>query len=159
MKCTEIEPLLLAERDGALSDGQRAALTRHIAICPACGQTQRELAQVLDSWKADVAQVKVPDTDKAWASLRPRLRGEKSAPRPKLARMIWLSAPLAAAATIAFTFFSGTQPNAISPANPAVARAELLDTGNANASTMVYVDKESGWLVVWAVDASSNANG
>jgi len=33
-----------------------------------------------------------------------------------------------------------------------IAGADYVEAGNPNASTMVYVDKESGWLVVWVTD-------
>ncbi len=39
-----------------------------------------------------------------------------------------------------------------------VARAEYVEAGDVNASTMVYVDKDSGWLVVWATDATDDSN-
>jgi hypothetical protein len=34
--------------------------------------------------------------------------------------------------------------------------ADYVEAGNPAASTMVYVDKESGWLVVWAADAGNS---
>ena len=156
MNCSTVEPLLLAERDGALSASQRAVLAQHVAVCPTCRQLQHDLGLALDTWKTAVAAMAVPDAPTAWALLQPRLTAKKSAPRRKLATVIWLSAPLAAAAALAFVFYPATPSVSMHPSSPALARAEYVEAGNANASTMVYVDKESGWLVVWAVDATGS---
>ncbi|MEN9403282.1 MAG: hypothetical protein RL091_1985, partial [Verrucomicrobiota bacterium] len=45
------------------------------------------------------------------------------------------------------------------PVEVAVARAEYVEAGDVNASTMVYVDKESGWLVVWATNVDTKTSG
>ena len=37
-----------------------------------------------------------------------------------------------------------------------VAQAEYVEAGNVDASTIVYVDKDSGWLVVWATDRDAD---
>lgn len=158
MNCHEAESLLLAERDGALSPAQRAGLAGHVAGCAACRQLQGELASALAAWQADVTQVAIPDAAAAWAALRPRLARRPAAPRRKVAPIIWLAAPLAAAAAIALVFLTTT--HSVAPTSgPAIARAEFVEPGNANASTMVYVDKDSGWLVVWAADATTNHKG
>lgn len=162
MNCTEAESLLLAERDGALSPAQDAALAQHVTGCPACRHLRSDLTAALAGWKTDVTQVTVPDANASWTALRPHLPGRKSTPRRKLASVIWLGAPLAAAAALAFVFL--TPSRSVSPPSetaslPVVARAEFVEPGNANASTMVYVDKDSGWLVVWASDTSVPGKG
>jgi hypothetical protein len=61
----------------------------------------------------------------------------------------WLAVPLAAAAAGAIMIFV-TPPWPRSPA-PAAAVAAASATATANdASTVVFVDEKSGWLVVWA---------
>jgi hypothetical protein len=67
--------------------------------------------------------------------------------------VFWLGLPLAAAAAVAFVFLN-PQTSA-----PETARAEFVETGETAGSTMVYVDKESGWLVVWAAEPSREQNG
>ena len=184
MTCHDSESLILAERDGALTKEQGAALSDHVAACPSCRKLRADLATALDTFKAGVASVRVPDADEAWPDLQSRLH-EKARPAKKspLAPIIWFSAPMAAAAAIALMLFNGRAPvpTALPPPPPPVAqaasrapqalsaavrdanaeailaevaRAEYVEAGDVNASTMVYVDKESGWLVVWATDAS-----
>lgn len=53
MNCRDIESLILAERDGALTKAQLAALSDHVAACPACLKLRRDLTSALDAYKAD----------------------------------------------------------------------------------------------------------
>ena len=146
MSCRDIEPLLLAERDGVLAPEQHLALAAHVASCPACRHLRAVTGEAVTFLKTDAANVAVPNTDQEWRTLRARLHGKTAKPAKKrpLAPVIWFGAPLAAAAAIAIAFFI-TRP-ATSPA--------LAET---TATTIAYVDKDSGWLVVWA--AESDAKG
>ena len=162
MNCRDNEILLLAERDGGLTSEQLAALERHVAACPACRQLRARLAEALSAFQADATSVAVPDAGEAWRDLRAQLRGETAKPAKKrpLAPIIWFSTPLAAAAALTFAYL-GLRPQATEPVAPAVetARADFVEAGDASASTMVYVDKDSGWLVVWASDSDANVKG
>ena len=184
MNCRDSESLILAERDGALTKEQGAALSDHVAACPSCRKLRADVATALDAFKADIARVPVPDADEAWRDLQARLHREaRPAKKSPLAPIIWFAGPMAAAAAIALLLFTGRTPVPVAPPPPPppvalatspapmavaaapvrdanaeailaeVARAEYVEAGDINASTMVYVDKESGWLVVWATDA------
>ncbi|MBI2812717.1 MAG: zf-HC2 domain-containing protein [Opitutae bacterium] len=159
MNCHDIEPLLLAERDGVLTPAQHAALAAHVATCPACRQLRAVTGEAVTFLKTDAANVTVPDADKEWRTLRARLRGETAKPARKrpLAPVIlrngnrprnlfWFGAPLAAAAAITIAFFV-TRPGA-SPAPT-----------ETTATTIAYVDKDSGWLVVWAAQSATKTKG
>lgn len=108
---------------------------------------------VINSWQEETAQVSVPDATAAWASIRARRHRPAESVRRRTPPLFWLALPLAAAAALAVIF----QPSS-APA-PDLARAEFVEAGNADASTMVYVDKESGWLVVWASESPRNTSG
>lgn len=162
MNCRDIESLLLAEKDGVLTAAQHAELGQHVGNCPACRQLRKNLAEATSDLRAEVAGVVVPDIDTEWTNIRSRLGsvGKTERKRP-LAPVIWLGAPVAAAAALALAFFVG-RPGS-SEATPAsattdLASAEFVEAGNTDASTMVYVDKESGWLVVWATDGETDHN-
>ena len=165
MNCHDIEPLLLAERDGGLTTEQRATLAGHVVACPACRQLRANLNTALDTLKADAARVTVPDAEREWRELRAQLVGATVRPAKKrpLAPVIWFGAPLAAAAAIALVFFSGRpspqQPLTTLQVAVETARADYVEAGDANTSTMVYVDKDSGWLVVWATDIAPKNSG
>jgi len=171
MNCRDIEPLLLVERDGVLTNEQRAALSMHVATCPACRQLQNRLTAALNSLKADANAITAPDADEAWRDLQAKLREteRKTSRKRPLAPVIWFSAPLAAAAAIAVVFFT-TRPATSTPSGElpitpplydpsTIAGADFVEAGDPNASTMVYVDKESGWLVVWATDGDNTSKG
>jgi hypothetical protein len=163
MNCRDIEPLLLAERDGVLTSEQHAALAGHVATCPACRQFRAALTEATLFLKTDAANVAVPDAGQAWRELRPRLDGEKARPAKKrrLAPVIWFGSTLAAAAALTFAFLNlrpRSMPTVI-PDNDVVAEAEFVEAGDLNAATLVYVDKESGWLVVWTTDADTATKG
>jgi hypothetical protein len=70
---------------------------------------------------------------------------------------VWLTLPLGGAAAAAIAVFVSLPPEkpqppvAVSPTP--TARAEFVEAPGNNASTMVFVDDKSGWLIVWASDA------
>jgi anti-sigma factor RsiW len=145
MNCRDIEPLLLAERDGVLTSEQHAALAKHVAACPACRQERLIYGEAVTFLKTDAANVPVPDADKEWRAIRSQLNGgARSSRKARLAPVIWFGAPLAAAAALAFAFFVN---------RPAPPIAETPD------STVAYVDQESGWLVVWAAEGDAKTSG
>lgn len=161
MHCRDIENLVLAANDGTLTDDQRAVVAKHVAACPACRQLQARVHAALSAYRADAMRVTVPDPGEEWLRLRARLGKGQTAPKRALAPVVWLGSALAAAAAIVFAFLSPkpqpVAPVVYSPDNEVVAEAEFVEAGNINASTMVYLDKESGWLVVWATDENAPA--
>ncbi len=171
MNCRDNESLILAERDGALTKNQLANLSDHVAACPACHQLQASLTAALDAYRAEVAALKVPDADEAWRDLKANLHGVegKSSRKRPLAPIIWFGAPLAAAAALAFAFFAIRPTPSVTTAEAAfnappydpstIAGADFVEAGDPNASTLVYVDKDSGWLVVWATDVDTGTKG
>jgi anti-sigma factor RsiW len=167
MNCRDIEPLLLAERDGVLTSKQHAELAAHVAGCPACRRARLDYGDAVTFLKTDAANVAVPNVDEEWRAIRAQLHGAVAKPAKKrpLAPVIWFSAPLAAAAALAFAFFVTRSPVTQAPSltpqvsSAEVARADFVEAGDANASTMVYVDKDSGWLVVWATDGEVKGSG
>lgn len=151
MNCRDIEPLLLAERDGVLTPEQHAALAAHVATCPACRQLRAVTGEAVAFLKTDAANVTVPDVDREWRTLRVQLHSETNRPAKKrpLAPVIWFSAPLAAAAALAIGFF------VFRPAAPQTS----VESDDATVSTIAYVDKDSGWLVVWTTEGEPKSSG
>ncbi|MBL9216581.1 MAG: zf-HC2 domain-containing protein [Opitutaceae bacterium] len=161
MNCRDIGDLLLAENDGRISPPQQAALTEHLAGCAACREQQRSLREALAEFVTDAARVPIPDPAEEWRRLQARLPGQaKVVRRRRLAPVVWFGASLAAAAAITLAYLgSWAQPLLPLPASAEVAQADFVEAGDANASTLVYVDKESGWLVVWAAASPAQHNG
>lgn len=180
MNCRDTELLLQADLDGALPDDRRADLERHLAECAACRELRARLSQVSELARADAAGVRVPDADAEWRRLQARIHREQTAKaRPRrLAPVYWLGAPAAAAAALALAFIVQSRrpdpgPAAGNPADSAalaattlalgpddsLAAAEYVEVADQNSSPIVYVDKQSGWLVVWAVNAKAKGSG
>jgi hypothetical protein len=82
-------------------------------------------------------------------------RQARSARSPQPAhRRWWAAAPVAAAAALAVAVWF--KPPALAPADPAIARAVFVEPGDARATTLVYVDEPTGWLIVWAAPAAES---
>ena len=164
MKCRDIERLLLAEPDGGLTTTQHASLDQHVASCAVCQKLRLRIAGAMTAFRTDVAGVAVPDADQEWAALRARLHERRGIPAKKRppVPVVWWGAPLAAAAALALAYFGMRPPiKTAEPVSPdsEIAQAEFVEAGDNSASTLVYVDKESGWLVVWAADNDGQSSG
>jgi anti-sigma factor RsiW len=154
MNCRDIEPLLLAERDGMLTPGQHAALADHVATCPACRKERMIYGEAVTLLKTETANVPVPDVDNEWRKLR-ALIGKPAKKRP-LAPVIWFAVPLAAAAAFALSFFND---HSAAPAPVSRIAVAPKDPTGPGTPTVAYVDQDSGWLVVWAADADAKKSG
>lgn len=148
MNCRDCERLLLGE-GGEPSAAEAVAIAAHVQGCPHCHEFQSSLSAAIGQWKAETT-AQEPDAAAAWRALRPRLAARRRQPR-RLAPLLWLSAPLAAAAALALLVYPPKP--AERDGGIAAAHADYVEAGNPAASTVVYVDNDSGWLVVWAADA------
>ncbi len=164
MNCRRAYYLLSAERDGPLEAAARTALEAHLAACPACRRVQADLAAGFAAWRAEATTVSVPDAQQEWLAVRRRMRGadrEHPASRRTFpwSGWVWRALPVAAATALAaLLFFPPTAPEeaAPGPASAAVARANSVEVPGEAASTMVFVDDKSGWLIVWASDTGGH---
>lgn len=157
MNCREAEPLIFAERDGALDQTQRAALAQHVAQCAGCQRRQENLATGIAALRISAEQVRVPDAELEWQKLRREIRGgagSKSA-APRRTPFTWLVAPLGAATVIAFAFFSNSPSSPLRQAANQPTQVVAAKSGGAsvNPSTVVFVDDKSGYVFVWADDS------
>ncbi|MCX6955143.1 MAG: zf-HC2 domain-containing protein [Verrucomicrobia bacterium] len=147
MNCRTAQRLLSAERDGALAAPERAGLAAHVAGCAECRQFQAALGEAGNRLRSAAARVPVPDEERAWQDIHREIR----AARPEATRAWWgpvkWALPLGAAATLAVIL--AWAPSDDDLVSQSVARAEFVEVPG-DASSVVYVDDKSGWLVVWA---------
>ena len=98
--------------------------------------------------RAAATRVAVPDEERAWQDIHREMR----AARPTVARAWWnlgrWALPLGAAAALAAVALIGPSWTD-EDGRQTVARAEFVEVAG-DASSVVYVDDKSGWLVVWA---------
>lgn len=107
------------------------------------------LAETGEQLRGGATRVKVPDEERAWQDIHREIRaGRAGGARAGLKWGRW-ALPFGAAATLALV--AVLLPNGSDPdgAQAAGARAEFVEVSG-DASSMVYVDDKSGWLVVWA---------
>lgn len=152
MTCREAETHLYADPASAPGTAP-AAFEAHLARCPDCLRRHRQLRAALDGWRAEVAAAPVPDAEREWHAVRRRIRGADTAAGPLRRIWPWLSLPLGLGAAAALTFLIWQ-----SPAPRAEARADFVEVPGGQASTMVFVDEKSGWLIVQASDSPGTSD-
>ena len=172
MNCRDAETKILASRDAPLGAADEAILAQHLQECPQCQVLSEQLAAAVDSWRETDAQVETPNPTTEWHTVRRRIRsGETQTTTdgglPSWSRLLRVALPMAATFAIAINFW----PVPTSPDSPLEsqllahseggwdefhdhftyeARAEYVETEDEEISPFVFVDEESGWLIVWA---------
>ncbi|PTX94233.1 zf-HC2 domain-containing protein [Opitutus sp. ER46] len=159
MNCQKAQLQIVAARDGAVAEPQRAALAEHLGACPACREFAAQLTAGIAGWREQASTVPLPDVEREWYAVRRRIRTEQPA-RSTRSLAAWLTLPLAAAAAVAIGLYvtPGHQAPASAPHNVAapVAMAPATDAA-APVSTVVFVDDKSGWTFVLSPDASAGS--
>ena len=167
MNCRSAQRLLSAERDGTLAPAERAALDAHLEACADCRRFRATVAGAADAWRASVASMPAPDTERAWQSIRREIRSGDVPVGGEARRTPWFSRwllPIGAATAVAAMAIMvaprwGQEPSPEATTPHEVARADFVEVPGNSSSSMVYVDDKSGWLVVWAVDDKRPASG
>ena len=154
MDCNETERLISADRDGALTESQRSVLEAHLGSCARCRQFRANLAAAAAAWKSSNQSAKTSDVDREWFAIRRRIRhleeSDSVSPVRRWRQARWLSLPIGAAAALlaAALFLTDPEPK---PPSVVFAAAEYVEVEDESASVVVFVDEESGWLVVWSL--------
>lgn len=151
MKCLEAQQLLALAPDGELTELQLAALEQHNVTCLACREFAQQQHKASGVLRRDTALVALPEIEAEVRAVRVRLSAKQPARLGKLAPVLWIGASLAAAAALVFAFLgSHLAPHPTTSPSAASALVNYIVPGDPDASTVVYVDQASGWLVVWA---------
>jgi predicted anti-sigma-YlaC factor YlaD len=161
MNCHESQTLLFTERDRSLEPNERASLDSHLANCAECKRIRVGLESAFSLWRKQQAAVTIPNSEREWHAVRRRIRGGSAEESTSTRRrrpttwFPWLAFPLSAAAAVMIALyvdpFGLDNPEPVQPRTQAVRVDGTGPTGEA--STMVFVDDKSGWLVVWANDS------
>lgn len=155
MHCRSAQNLIFAERDGALSSGERAGLQAHVSGCGECRRMRDQLGAALTQWQNEARAVAVPDSERAWQDIRRAVRVDREAKRRR-AYLPWVL-PLGAAAGLAVFALTNLDspplPDSIPVAHETGSGVEYVDVP-ADAASMVFVDDETGWVVVWSTPSA-----
>ena len=146
MDCHHAEREIFAERDAALGATRQAAVLAHVASCPGCRRRRDDLAEAAKSWRRAAQAVATPDPGHEWHAVRRQMRDGSASRRGQHHPLGWLAVPLGAAAAIAVALFV-IQPGAISP--PSESNRPSAVEVSAGDGSVVFVDEQSGWVVVW----------
>ncbi len=152
MNCVHAQHLLLAERDGPLPSTEAMDLDGHLKACASCRQLRADLRTGFAEWNARTAGAPVPDLRDAWRDLRTAREGEHAP--SQAAAWFRIGLPLAAAAAFAVLLVQAPwrSPSPVAVNGASIAHVNYVEPGTAGTSTLVYEDRESGWLVVWTVE-------
>ena len=164
MNCRESLRLICAERDAPLASGTRSRLEVHLTACATCRQARSNLTAALESWRRRAASGKLPDAQHEWLAVRRKIRGgdqpeTTTARSPWRVTLGWLALPLVTALLAVALFLPRPPPiETTGRLSPAMARADSVEVPGKGVSTMVFVDDQSGWLIVWANDAGGQSS-
>ncbi|GAB5559418.1 MAG: hypothetical protein SynsKO_10650 [Synoicihabitans sp.] len=173
MNCRDAENQIIASRDTPLGAADAAVLEQHLAECHHCRSLSAQLKEAAKTWQERDASVAVPNALNEWHAVRRRIRNPASrtvgGELPSWNRLLRWALPIAAAFAIMINFLPESPPSSsrVPIASDAavvahhdwsefddhfthVAHAEYVETDNEDISPFVYVDEESGWLIVWA---------
>lgn len=140
------------------------ALESHLAACPACRLAAGRLTTSVEGWRAATLAATPPAPGAAWEPIRSAIQAPVAAPRSRLAAgWIPAAATLAAAAAVVLLLLRPTPPP-VDPSGTTMVAAlaahdapeptvEWVTTSDAGAAPVVFVDADSGWVVVWALSA------
>lgn len=172
MNCRSAQNQILTDRDTSPGAAVAAELAEHLAGCAGCRTMQLQLTAVTAAWRESDANVPSPDPRQEWHAVRRRLRSGAAPGTARRRRTVrgWGFALACGAAALAVTLWVGRASfteQVVEPGNAALVataapmedweahfayspRAEFVETDNEDASPFIYLDEESGWLVVWA---------
>lgn len=179
MNRRDAESLIFAARDAELSAADAARLEQYLAEHPNDRKLAADYETVVQAWRQADQQVAVPNPTTEWHAIRRRIRNSDTKTSasggglPSWSRLLRFATPLAAAAALVIALLPDPEtsaPATISgPTSIAqvdwsdfeehfvlAAHAEYVETDNVESSPFVYLDEESGWLIVWASDVPEN---
>ena len=158
MNCEKAQKWISLEMDGELSPRRAVRLQAHLGICPGCQKTRDEWVSVgVRMRERNVPILKSPEA--AWADVRRAIRSDQEE-RYETEEAWAGGAPLrwAAAALLVMILGSGLfltlQKGTVGMARAGATEVEFVETGLPDATPMVYEDAESGWTVIWVVEAN-----
>ena len=118
---------------------------------------RQQLSQAVETWKSDIARANTPDAERAWLDVRRAIRIDRDASRRSKRGVLPWALPAGIAAGLAvygLTFLQpGTGDTEWQSAFEEGAGVEYVDVP-ADAASMVFVDDESGWVVVWTTPST-----
>jgi anti-sigma factor RsiW len=146
--------MIIAKADGLLAREEEAALTDHLAGCPACAAEDAAVSSTGPALRALTgirALGKAPALDAMWTRVRAGIEESRETRRrfPWIARWAWIPVAVALAASALLFYPSGTDRSPFHPSSFDVA-VEDVESDDA---TVALVDKgEDLPRVIWIIE-------
>lgn len=163
MKCEKAKKWISLEMDGELLPRRANRLHAHFDTCLICQRTRNEWTSIgVRLRERHAPMMWTPDA--AWAEVRRAIYNDQEK-RKELGEAPVLGAPLrwAVAALLIMIFGFGSfltfQKSPIGISQTRATQVEFVETGLPDATPMVYEDTESGWTVIWVVEANGRKEG
>jgi len=163
MNCEKAQKWISLEMDGELSPRRAAWLHAHLDACSSCQRSRDKWESIgVQMRKRLVPVMQTPEAE--WADVRRAIRNDQE--EREEAEEAWvLSAPLRwATATLlimilGYGLFGAFRKSPAGIARAGATQVEFVETGLPDSTPMVYTDAESGWTVIWVVEANGKEGG
>jgi predicted anti-sigma-YlaC factor YlaD len=160
MNCEKAQKWISLDRDGELSPRRMDRLHAHLDTCSMCRKVRNEWESVgVQMRKRHVPVMQSPEA--MWVDVRRAIRQDQEE-REETERAWVLGAPWRWAAMtllvmiLSCGLFIHFQKRTM---RGGATQVEFVETGLPDATPMVYEDAESGWTVIWIVEANGKEGG
>lgn len=160
MNCDKAQRWMSLEFDDALSERRVERLNAHLAVCAKCREVREQWLRLRTACRSQT-RAETPNAEEVWRDVQQALRNEPVAHHDgALLLWEWLNlrrpALAFAAAMLLLAIGLGTWMLRVKQASQRASPrtlVEFVETGLPGAAPMVYQDIESGWTVIWVVEA------
>lgn len=153
MNCSDATRLIHLERDGPLKTDERRAMEAHVGTCEDCREVRAALAQAAEVWREETESADTPDPASEWLRIKRAIRQADSAARTLRRPKPWwhTAASMAGAACALLVVLAIWRPWQTGPAAMAEGvQVEYVEFAEGATNPMVYVNEDTGFVVVWA---------
>lgn len=164
MKCEKAREWMSREFDDALDERRIERLNEHLAVCADCRDMREKWLKLRSAWRSQ-QPAEIPSAEAIWADVRRAIRSTKPADlREPSEWWVALGLPRVLTAIAVFGLLLAVGLYHVWRQQPAQAATmatvvEFVETELPNAAPMVYQDNETGWTVIWVVEANHKESG
>ncbi len=167
MNCKKARKWMSREFDDALSDRRIERLNEHLSACADCRAVREQWLKLRSAWRGR-PPVEAPPAEALWADVRRAIRHSSAADAPpswSWRESLGVRQALVAVAAVAVLLGAAMihlmrrPPADFAAALSTAAVVEYVETELPGAAPMVYQDAETGWTVIWVVEANQKENG
>jgi predicted anti-sigma-YlaC factor YlaD len=167
MNCKKAQKWMSLEFDDALGERRQELLNAHLAACAQCRAVRQQWLQLRTACRTRTPDQAIP-AERMWQDVRRAIRDKSARSHEEpvsLREFLSHRRPVLAVAAIALVLAAGltayvwrTTPAGMRTDLAPMAVVEFVETELPGAAPMVYQDAETGWTVIWVVEANGKEN-